>query len=181
MKRPQVYKHVIQVTLLTIDYQLPDDIDLAEMQHRIDSGKDIGDYTIKPAIPIDGLDLENELKAMGNDGKFFDHIDEDEKAVIPAEVHSDDHAIEVTFNALHWFEQASDEEIQGLIDCDFGGDYPADAVSDWTRDYDPEVAKMYEYIEARHPIDGIGFECQVARGDAEEWIRDNRPHLRLKE
>jgi len=75
MNRPQIFKHVLHVTVLSEDYQLPDDIDLAELQHRITNEHDIGDYTFDPVVPISDEELENELKAMGNDGTFFDPIE----------------------------------------------------------------------------------------------------------
>jgi len=50
--------------------------------------------------------------------------------MIRAEVHSDDYVRQVKFDATKWFESASDQEIINLINCDFGGDYPADSVAE---------------------------------------------------
>ena len=50
---------------------------------------------------------------------------------INSSVHTDDYKHDVPFNAILWFEQATDEEIINLIECEFRGDYPADAVAEF--------------------------------------------------
>ena len=42
--------------------------------------------------------------------------------MIRAEVHSDDYAATAKFDAAPWFEQATDEAIEQLAKCDYGGD-----------------------------------------------------------
>ncbi len=102
---------------------------------------------------------------------------------IRAEVHTDDWAREVTFDASLWFHQAAPQEIRDLAGCDWGGDYPADAVALWFERRDPEVEDLFEYLRnAREALDaagadGIGFECHVDEGDALAWLRQHRPDV----
>lgn len=93
---------------------------------------------------------------------------------IRAEVHSDDRVIEAQFNALPWFEQASDEEIKALAKCDWGGDYPADEVAQHMADLDPNVRKVFDYVALRV---SEGFECHVNEDDARAWLTAYRPGL----
>lgn len=98
-----------------------------------------------------------------------------------AEVHSDDHREVCEFNAAPWFVQASDEEIQALIDCDFASDYPADYVAEYMAEYDGDVKRVFDYIRnynsdgAEYRREMMGFEVEVAIPDAMQWIRYSRP------
>ncbi|MFZ3482186.1 hypothetical protein [Sphingomonas sp. 3-13AW] len=100
---------------------------------------------------------------------------------IKAETYSDDRAVEVNFDALRWFEQASDEEILELARCEWGGDYPADAVAQHFEGAHGEVTEMFEHIahmqNTRNPI---GFECHVNEDDAMAWLLQNKPDLHKK-
>lgn len=98
--------------------------------------------------------------------------------MINAEIHSDDVRVQAQFDATRWFEQASDKDIQGLIKCDFGANYAADAVGQFQRDIDPEVENVFTYIGSLPEGDDFkGFEVQIHAPDAEDWIEKNRPHL----
>jgi hypothetical protein len=92
--------------------------------------------------------------------------------MIRAECHSDDFCVEVDFDATQWFEQASDDEIKALRDCDWGGDYPADEVAMFMAEHSQEVEDMFKYITLRHKLEHIGFECHVNPEDAERWLND---------
>src|SRR5438874_11870052 len=97
---------------------------------------------------------------------------------IPAECHSDDLVHEIRFDALAWFEQASDEEILGLAACGWGGDYPADAVAYFFADTDPGVGLLFDYLHRVRDRPGApGFECRVEPRAAARWVRSRRPHL----
>jgi len=98
---------------------------------------------------------------------------------IPAECHSDDRCCEIEFNALSWFEQASDEDLQDLVDCGFRGDYPSDKVAIYYADYIEDIRAMFQYIEIRQRFHHIGFECSVDEESAMKWLCRNRPHLNL--
>ena len=92
--------------------------------------------------------------------------------MIRAEVHSDDYAATAKFDAAPWFEQATDEAIEQLAACDYGGDYAADAVAEWSAKLFDAVADVFHYDELAR----CGFECHVNPDDAEAWIAANRPH-----
>jgi hypothetical protein len=109
-----------------------------------------------------------------------DDDEEDDDFVIDAEVHTDDHAAETHFDAVKWFEQASDDEIKSLAGCDWGGDYPADAVAQFMESRDDYVADVFEYLETYNNgarRETIGFECHVDSDDALCWLKKNRPEL----
>jgi len=103
-----------------------------------------------------------------------------EKFMIHAEAHSDDYIAEVKFDAVQWFQNASDQEIVNLIKCDFGGDYAADDVVRYFIEKNTAVSDFFSYFDNK-PImvngDTVGFECHVDIEDAEEWILVNRPQL----
>lgn len=99
--------------------------------------------------------------------------------MIRAEAHSDDFVVTAKFDATPWFKQASEEEIMDLARCEWGGDYPADAVADYLESepgYD-SLAAMFEYL-GKHPKslsnEAIGFEVHVHRDDAYRWLLANR-------
>lgn len=96
--------------------------------------------------------------------------------MIRAEVHSDDYAAAARFDATAWFEQASDDEIHGLVACHCGGDYAADAVAVWSASLFDAVADVFRYDELAR----CGFECHVNEDDAEAWIAKHRPRLAVK-
>ena len=98
--------------------------------------------------------------------------------MIKAECHSDDYLIEVQFDATPWFEQAEDDEIQALIDCDWRGDYPADAVALHMQDQNKKLKALFEYVVAAKDIgDGMGFEVAVDETSALKWLKENRPEI----
>ena len=95
---------------------------------------------------------------------------------VRAECHSDDHAVKVRFDAVHWLKQASLDEIKKLAACGWGGDYGSDKVAeDMARKYD-SIYDMFKYIEARNKVsrEHIGFECHVNKDEALAWLLKNR-------
>lgn len=97
---------------------------------------------------------------------------------VSAKCYSDDHVVERKFDATRWLKQASDEEILELVQCEWGGDYPADIVAEHMANHDFGVDEMFTYIRIRQDA-GIseGFECHVTADDAKAWIKKNRPYL----
>lgn len=85
---------------------------------------------------------------------------------IPAEIRTDDGKRKAKFDAEPWFSQASETEIQDLIDIGFRGDYPADNVAWWTRDRDTRVDRVLSYVEDT----GQGFEVVIDPDKAEAWL-----------
>ena len=98
---------------------------------------------------------------------------------VSAEAHSDDHHVEVNFNAAPWFQTATDEAIIALAECGWSGDYPADAVANWF--HDTETSKLFDYIDTNPTMsftnDTVGFECRVDEKEARAWIAEYRPAL----
>jgi len=113
--------------------------------------------------------------------------------MIRAEVHPDDHAREIHFDATPWFEAASVEEIielsaskatyipdewRGNATDVWGQDLAGDAVAVFMTDHDEDVKGVFTYIEwARGSNNYMGFECYVHADDARKWLEAERPHL----
>ena len=93
---------------------------------------------------------------------------------IPADAHSDDHAVYIKFDALAWFREVSAENILKLAKCGWGGDYPADAVVTYMQDYDENVKRLFSYLEINRKV---GYECHVNEESAMAWLADNRPEV----
>lgn len=97
---------------------------------------------------------------------------------IPADAHSDDSVMEVSFDALPWFEQASDDEIVALAKVDWGGDQEADQVAIFCQDHNNDLNAMFNYIDKLKNLkshkDMCGFECHVEEGPVMEWLRTHK-------
>jgi hypothetical protein len=97
---------------------------------------------------------------------------------IAAECHSDDHVVEVSFDAEPWFAQASDEQIISLANCGWNGDYPADEVAIFVAGINEAVQRLFTYLElVSHRKDHPGFECSVEVQSAIAWLAQYRPQL----
>jgi hypothetical protein len=94
-----------------------------------------------------------------------------------AEVHSDDHKVEVNFDATAWFQQASEDEIVSVAACGWQYDYPTDNIAIWYSDTHAEVQKLFFYLGI---VQDQGFGCSVHADDALAWLAMNRPEARLK-
>jgi len=153
---------------------------------------------VLPALLVDGQQdfadgkdwetAEREMcKAIGFDGvhgkrypSIFDFIQD--HINIRAWVTMDGDRKAVNFNAHPYFEQASDDELRGLLDCDFRGDYPADRVAEFMAFLDPDVARFFQVHKSFNNNltpgeDAIGFEVVVNAHDALRFIRENRPQV----
>lgn len=98
---------------------------------------------------------------------------------IPAEVHTDCYTEETNFDAIRWFEQASDEEILQLHECGWGGDNPSDEVALYfenKKGYE-NVTEVFETLQILRRKEDLGFECHVEEEKALNWIEKNRPYL----
>jgi hypothetical protein len=98
---------------------------------------------------------------------------------IKAEVHTDCRTAEAKFDATHWFEQATDNEILDLADCGWGGDFASDAVAEYYNDTasDPAVEEVFKVLHILRRKEDIGFECNVDETDALAWVKEHRPWL----
>lgn len=91
--------------------------------------------------------------------------------MIHAEVHSDDHVWTASFDATPFFEQVSLQDLQDLAHCDWGGDYPADAVAEFMDEKDPGVTEVFKYKDKK---EAQGFECNIREHSAFVWVKANR-------
>jgi hypothetical protein len=109
-------------------------------------------------------------------------FDENEqRIIISAEVHSDDHLHEVTFNALPWFEAANDNDIFALYQIGWGGEAEADEVALALESREPDIAALYQHtLATKHFKDPVGYECNVDAEDAMTWLQNHRPELHKK-
>jgi len=100
--------------------------------------------------------------------------------VIPAEAHSDCDRIEIEFDALHWFESATDAEIIALAECGWGADRPADVVAEHFSD---DVLKpLFDFMAVEGLTmpdndDPVGYEVHVNEYAAMVWLRKHRPAI----
>lgn len=94
--------------------------------------------------------------------------------MIRAEAHSDDHRIEVEFDATLWFEQADIQEILDLAKCEWGGHYAADQVALELADGHRELTRLFDYLNI---VNDVGFEVHVDEDNARAWLLINHPGL----
>lgn len=127
----------------------------AEMFDRIATDMDITDEEM--------ADIRDRLVLSMND-----------KGSIPAECHSDDRAVEVEFDAIHWFRSATDDEIYKLHAESWKFDYTADeiAIAESTRN--EAIRTMFSYIEVRRKIEDMGFGCSIDGEAAMLWLKKNK-------
>lgn len=100
-----------------------------------------------------------------------------ESYIINARCYSDDRCVEATFDALPWFEDATDTEILELANIGWGGNVAADNVAHYMADQNEWVCRMFDYIALRAKMEVIGFECHIDARDAMNWLRSNRSEL----
>ena len=100
------------------------------------------------------------------------------KKAVTAECHSDDRVFEVTFDASSFFDKASDEEIVALMECGWGGDYPADNVAESVEESNESIRELFSYVRR---VKDMGFECHVNEEEAIAYLKIKRPHLNLED
>ncbi len=100
---------------------------------------------------------------------------------LPAEARSDDGEAGCHFDALAYFQQASDDDLEKLAGCGFGGNYPADDIAYFYEAEDRRVSDMLRHCEQLQDDpeaeDHSGFEVRVEPRAALDWIRVKRPAL----
>jgi len=97
--------------------------------------------------------------------------------LIKAECHSDDHASEVEFDAVRWFENASETEILNVAAEDWKFGYATDEIAMDEAEHNENVTAMFAYIEVRGKVETMGFGCSVDSNDAMRWLKENRPEV----
>ncbi|SRR5579884_2494765 len=188
---------IIEVEVLTDAPYDPQTLD--QVAYDIIEGAASGQWNVVRQEAIDGLTMVGLLAAQGSDPEFF-HLDGEGKNLdeegadgilqqnghdpallepkVTASCYSDDHVVEVEFNATPWFAQASDAELQALREEGYGGGYTADSVAEYAADYDPFVQAVFDHNQTLpSSVELRGFECHIDETEAEVWIARHRPHL----
>lgn len=89
--------------------------------------------------------------------------------MLKANAHDDTYEYNCFFDACPWFEQASDEELLALAECDFGGDHPANIVAEFFEEDNDEIHRLKRY--------GTGFSVQINPFAALQWLQSNAPEV----
>lgn len=136
-------------------------------------------YTVKCRVcGVEVLDHNKAPRQKYAKGKCSSCGAVDGKLSIPSECHSDDRNVEVHFDAIPWFKQASDKDIVDLAACGWGGDCPSDEVAQWMAKKVSKIADMFTYLTFINgdPVkkNCQGFECHVEGNEAMNWLRINR-------
>jgi hypothetical protein len=105
--------------------------------------------------------------------------DEKQAPRIRAECHSDDRIYSAQFDALPWFQQATDGDILNLAEEGWGDGYAADEVGMFITDTVADVQKMFDYLEHYNQpgVRHIGWVCTVNKDDVLQWLESHRPQL----
>jgi protein-disulfide isomerase len=125
--------------------------------------------------------LRNQLvSAVGADNLFKATTPRDKMVAlmgpeVPAKFWTDDHQIEVEFDAQAYLAQAADEQLRAIHDVGFSGDYCTDAIAEFMahKGLNEDIAEGFTYLEALNKArrlrgDTMGFECSV---DGEAFLR----------
>jgi hypothetical protein len=126
---------------------------------------------------------EPQVKVAGERKYFYVDNGERVEARATATMVSDDHRRDVTFSVASWLMNATEEAILDLAEINWYGNYPADAVSDASRD--PAVIEVYRYLEVANEAkstfdDDIGFCTTVDDAEALRFLRAFRYPVFLK-
>lgn len=100
---------------------------------------------------------------------------------VQASAHSDDRVKEISFDARPFLARAGEDELLGLREIDWRGDYAADAVyhaACAAGDYD--AMKLEAYLAGGPTMpdgDTVGFEVVCDETDMLAWLRAHRPEM----
>lgn len=99
--------------------------------------------------------------------------------MIKANAYSDDHVVDIQFDATQWFEQVENSDLETLADCGWGGEEPADYVAYYFEE--TLTKRLFDYLSFNPTMgyknETVGFECYINESDAISWIKQNRPEL----
>jgi hypothetical protein len=101
------------------------------------------------------------------------------KKTIRARCYSDDRKAKAGFDAVGWFEYASDQDIINLAKCGWIDKTPAEQVTIYMADHDRGVAKVYKYLQEKNEgtEKQMGLVCHVNETAARKWIKEHRDYL----
>jgi hypothetical protein len=122
---------------------------------------------------------DNKIPSPAHNGSFCDN-----KIYIHATIRTDDFLRRANFDALGWFERATDADVIDLHAARYSGD-EADSLAYYAVEQEKQkgVKQLFGYLERFRPrtMDNppriIGFEVTVDRDDVRAWLKRNRAHL----
>lgn len=130
-----------------------------------------------------GIDLEfvaNVLPQIKKKAAHHDRTNDTEGFAIKARAHSDDRVFEAEFDAVIWFEDATDDQIRELAKIGWGGDSAANEVAQFCKVSNQALVNMFCYLSLGRIAGaqkGCEFECTVDRASVKDWLNKFRPHL----
>lgn len=94
---------------------------------------------------------------------------------ISAEIHSDDRRVQAEFDALPWFETATESQVLALRKGDWCCSMHADRVATEHPDPAKHIARVLDYCETiTESGHTMGFEVWVVPAEAVRWLKANR-------
>lgn len=95
--------------------------------------------------------------------------------VISASVISDDDNVNITFDAVEYFESELangniETVFEALEGCDFDADYPTDTIAEFF--CDSSTQRLFSYLESMDEGGEIGYRCTIDKLDAFKWLQD---------
>lgn len=113
-----------------------------------------------------------------------DDDDDDDEPVIPAEAHTEDRECAAEFDAVEWFEAATDDEIVALARESWCQCKEANDVAQHCADENVELIAMFAHLDRIKDLPSKkgknGYECSVDEDAARAWLDEHRPHLILR-
>lgn len=128
------------------------------------------DPVLRDILRIQGIMLHTEAASLCLTLDYDLRCVSGDEPPILAGLRNDATGVETGFDARPWFRQASPEELKELADIDFGGDYPADAVTRFIADTDAVLAAALDACTD-------GFEVYINARAARAWIAEHAPDL----
>ena len=104
---------------------------------------------------------------------------------IPAIVETDDDMRRVDFDAAGFFQTASQEDIQSIIDQAGDDGLAMDKVADWAQDFGSkkeELRQLQAYLEdiQQNPECETGYTCRLEMATVVDWLQVHRPEVLAK-
>lgn len=85
--------------------------------------------------------------------------------VIKATLISDDKVAKVEFNVIHWFQQATDIELETYK-------IRKEDIADFMREHDRNVDAFFDYVDSKSVFKEEGWTLNVDEKSADNWINE---------
>lgn len=125
-----------------------------------------------PAEKVEVMMAVSDIHEVAEDSGGIDAF------AVPAEAHSDDGQVTVSFDAAPWLVKANPSAIVALAHGGWGGDDSANAVAEGLAYRLPTLQKLFAYLQAVNQDcigDSVGFACRVDMDKAMAWLAVHRP------